>query len=349
MNAIHDLWPTMARRIVQGDVLDISLSRRSIEALVSRADKPSGGALSAYSIFEGIQITLVVLTFLAFSYVLGYVFLVLTSVETDAPASYAQIPGEIVNDDTEGPKDPADEEDGMSARPVTSSLRSTCRRLLSIGGKKSLFRGFACFVAYRLADYPIIFLLGLIPFMPRIVATGIASLITMQLHTAWTHIVISEPSAEPFWRRLPRFGLVLRATVVPTVILGSITGFEQVIIGSILLSGVGFSLIGPLILLIVHSVYTFIAIIPAETVLARVQASLLPEEDQPIIELDPVFTQQKVEGKEYISTREAYKSVSRASWRRLYMLHVKYFGLSFLAYTLLGAVEFAQIVIVGKV
>ncbi|KAI2783073.1 hypothetical protein F4815DRAFT_378699 [Daldinia loculata] len=347
MNAIHGLWPTIVRRIVQGDVLDISLSRRSIEALVSRVDKSGEGTLNAFNIIGGIQLAISILCFLTFSYVLGNVFLILASVETDAPASYTQVPGEMI-DEAEGPKDPADEEHGMLARPVTSNLRSTCRRLLSIGGKKSLFRGFACFVAYRLAIYPITFLLGLIPFMPRIASAGIASLITMQLHTAWTHIVISEPSAKPFWRRLPRFDLVLRATAVPTVILGSITGFEQVVTGSVATSMIALTPPGLLLLLIFHLVYTFIAIMPAEAVLARVQASLLPEEDRPIISLDPVFDQQKAEGKQYISTHEAYQSVSRATWKRLYMLHVKFYGLSFLAFNLIGAIGYMETIIARK-
>ncbi|KAI0850113.1 hypothetical protein F5Y00DRAFT_260845 [Daldinia vernicosa] len=348
MNAFHDLWPTIVRRIVQGDGLDISFPKRSIEALVSRTEKHGGGILNGFNIgIEGIQLAISVLCFLAFSYVLGHVFLILASVETDAPASYTQVPGGVI-DEAEGPKDPADEEHDMSTRPVTGSLRSTYRRLLSIGGKKSLFRGLSCFVAYGLASYPIGFLLGLIPFVPGIVSAGIASLITMQLHTAWTHIVISEPSAEPFWRRLPRFDLVLRATAIPTVILGSITGFEQVVIRSIILSGIGLTPIGPLLLLIFHAVYTFIAIVPAEAVLARVQASLLPEEDRPIISLDAVFDQQKAEGKEYISTREAYQSLSRATWKRLYMLHVKYFGLSLLVFILWGAVGYVGAIIARK-
>ncbi|KAI1655850.1 hypothetical protein F4813DRAFT_391421 [Daldinia decipiens] len=343
MIAIHGLWPTMVRRIVQGDVLDISFSKRSIEALVSRAEKPGEGTFNAFSVVEGIQVAIAALLFLAFSYVLGDVFLVLASVETDAPASYTQVPGEIIDEETEGPKYP-----GMSARPITSSLRSTCHRLLSIDGKKSLFRGLSCFVAYRLADYPITFLLGLIPFMPKIASACIASLLTMQLRAAWTHIVISEPSAKPFWRRLPRFNLVLRATAIPTVILGSITGFEQVVVGSIVTSIVGLTPIGILLLLIFHTVYTFVAIIPAKVVLARVQASLLPEEDRPIILLDPVFDQQKAEGKEYISTHEASQSVSRATRNRLCMLYVKFYGLSFLAFNLVGVVGYLETIIARK-
>lgn len=64
MNAIHGLWPTIVRRIVQGDVLDISLSRRSIEALVSRVDKSGEGTLNAFNIIGGIQLAISILCFL---------------------------------------------------------------------------------------------------------------------------------------------------------------------------------------------------------------------------------------------------------------------------------------------
>ncbi|KAI1800185.1 hypothetical protein F4811DRAFT_50228 [Daldinia bambusicola] len=358
MSATHGLWPIVARHIIEGDVFDASsLSKRSIGAIISRAEEPSEGKLTAFKVAAGIQILIVILLMLAFSYTTERVFPTLAAVESGTPESYTELSDNVLDEEAGNPKILSDEEPSQPARPVTSGLISTYRLLLSIGGKKSLFRGFGCFVVYALIGIPLELLLRLIPFMPKIASSIIASLLLMQLNTVWTHAIISKPSAKPFWRRLPPLRLVFRATALPTLIFGVAAGvsgmINEIFAESIFSDVTGAA--GPhpatdnilsfSLLLIAQLLLTFLVIIPADAVLVRVQTSLLTAEDRPIVSLDPVFALRKFEGREYVSALEAFKSMTRASWGRLYMLHVKVFLLCILVTNVVCFIGFMEVVI----
>lgn len=73
-----------------------------------------------------------------------------------------------------------------------------------------------------------------------------------------------------------------------------------------------------------------VVIIPARVVLVRVQASLLPEDEDPIIPFDRSFDG-KVEpavvgGLGYATVANAWSTFSKAAWRRVVILYAKIFG-----------------------
>ncbi|KAK3688401.1 putative ubiquitin conjugating enzyme [Podospora appendiculata] len=281
--------------------------------------------------------------FIFTSYSLGSLYPVLSIVEDPNPPAYeplateenSSVPTKLTN----------------PAKPVTSSLRAISRHLRSIAGWKSNFRGFAAAIALStLTSFVTIFFGG----VTRTLASLLASLALVQLSTAWVHIVISTPNPRSFYRRLPALRTTFAATYLPVTIFWAATT-ASVILPTLVAAALGIktrhqgadytevdrSLFWktPIVILVGLAVQA-LAVIPARVVLVRVQASLLPVEEDAIVPFDRSF-QGKLEpavvgGKGYISMSDAWKTFSRASWIRLYKLHVKVFAVS-MATTLLFA------------
>ncbi|KAI8963067.1 hypothetical protein F5Y11DRAFT_170054 [Daldinia sp. FL1419] len=349
MDVIHGLWSTVVRRAAQNDVLNTLLAGRSVNP------QPSSQAGQIASIIV-ITIDLAVLIWvtLVFVYVLGYVFPTLAIVESDyAPPAYTELPLDVIAEENGFPKDLTDEESTQRTRPVTSSLRATYRLLRSIRSKWPLFRGYYCFTVYTFASFPLNVFFAMTPFVPVVFSTMIIALVTMPLYTAWTHIVISEPSAKPMRQRIIPSNIALRALVMPTLVFCLAEGASQAL-GHIFAlkvfhiqgdrdpmfdftSGVAmFYTVSQLLL-------TSLITIPARAVLVRVQASLLPEDDRPILSLDPAITSRKADGRRYLTTAEAFKSISRAAWVRICMMDLKVLLLGILVYgflILIGVLQF---------
>ena len=83
------------------------------------------------------------------------------------------------------------------------------------------------------------------------------------------------------------------------------------------------------VFIVMAALRVFLAI-PAHVVLTRVQASLLPEEDETIVAFDRSFRGRVepavVGGKGYVSPLDAWRTFSRASWVRLVKLYAKLFA-----------------------
>ncbi|KAI5925244.1 putative ubiquitin conjugating enzyme [Camillea tinctor] len=284
--------------------------------------------------------------FLVVNYTFQHVFSTLAIIEDPSPPAYEPL---SLNDDTQSfAEDNAPVADeaaaGGETRAVTSSFRGIYRTLISVGGWRSLFRGGACWFAASMATA---FLYGIFTaaWVPALVAAPLSALALVQLYTAWTHIVISTPSPKRFWHRLPPFKKAFQATALPVVVY-----FLALELTSFLPKGLAY-LIGmttwdasqpgtipegdvndiwkAVIVLLVSLVLHIFLVIPAQVVLTRVQASLLPEEDDTIVPFDRSF-QSKVEpaivgGKGFVSMIDAWKTFSRASWTRLVKLYLKIF------------------------
>ncbi len=129
-------------------------------------------------------------------------------VEDPQPPAYEPV---ALNDDADGPALPTE------PKAITSSLRDTNRLLFSVGGWRASFRGILCASALLTATMLVGGIFGIIPFVPSFIGTLLASLALVQLHTTWVHIIISNPSPLPFWKRLPPFRKTLEATWVPVI------------------------------------------------------------------------------------------------------------------------------------
>ncbi|KAI8964378.1 hypothetical protein F5Y11DRAFT_316136 [Daldinia sp. FL1419] len=283
--------------------------------------------------------------FLTLNYSLQRVFPTLAIVEDPSPPAYEPV---SLNEDTQSLAEDnspvADEaaRGGSQARLITSSLRSTYRTLTAISGLRSLFRGFACYIFLTFASS---FVVGILSstFVPVLIAAPISALALVQLYTAWTHIVISAPSSKTFWQRLPPFKKAFHATALP-VVMFFFAKELSIFVPKMLAYGMSMNLPDPmqpgvipegdkndiwkavLVLLLALAMNIFL-VIPTHVILTRVQASLLPDEDDTIVPFDRSF-QGKVEpaivgGKGFVTIKDAWESFPRASWMRLVKLYVK--------------------------
>lgn len=278
--------------------------------------------------------------FLFIGYALSHVYPTLAMIEDPEPPAY-----EPVDLTERGGEDTAP----LAHRPikvdlaptlVTSSLRQINRLLCSTAGWTANFRGIACSLVLSVATSACGLVFNGIPFVPRAVGVLLAALVTVQLSTAWTHIVISAPSELRFYQRLPPFRKTFEATCVPITAYWAAT--QLVAFLPYMLSVAlglnhwdvrnptqvpvfnGAAIWKSLIVMVVIVAACLFLVIPAQAVLVRVQASLLPPDEATIIAFDRSFGG-KVEpavvgGKGYVNFKDAWKSFTRESWIRLYRL-----------------------------
>lgn len=297
-------------------------------------------------------------------YTLGDVLPVLAIVEDTSHVRYGSLQLEETGGDAFGlgkgdaAAVEAEEMGGpAAAAPVTSSIRAALRLLYAIGGWRSLFRGFLPFAVLHAANVAVQLALGLVPFVPGLVAELLPPLLTVQLHTAWTHIVISGPSAVPFWRRVPAFGATFRATALPAAVFllaAALSRHAPLLLFG--LAGVApprnpFVLALPLRLaLAADDVVKLLALMalslaavallvtPAHAVLTRIQASILTDADRAVVPFDRAFGVPGHAGRGYLSLRDAWQCFTREAWVRLVKLYVKIFLVSTAVYVLAIAV-----------
>ncbi|KAI0010979.1 putative ubiquitin conjugating enzyme [Xylariaceae sp. FL0662B] len=287
--------------------------------------------------------------FMLVNYTLHHIFPTLATVEDPSPPSYDPV---SLNDDSQSLAEEtapvADEAARRSDTPaITSSLRTTYRTLRAISGWRSLLRGFACYLALSCATF---FVYGIMvsAFIPGLIAAPLSAIALVQLYTAWTHIVISAPSPKTFWQRLPPFKKAFHATALPVAMYFfaiELASFFPKMLANVM----GMNLWQPsqpgklpqgdkndiwkgVILLLVFFVMHIFLVIPTQVILTRVQASLLPDEDDTIVPFDRSF-QGKVEpaivgGKGFVTVKDAWSTFTRASWIRLVKLYVKIFLIS---------------------
>lgn len=293
-------------------------------------------------------------------------------VEDENPPAYEPV---SLNDDSASVADEpvrgSSKPTGGQARTVTSSLRAVNRLLLANGGLRANFRGFFCALAQAFMTS---ILMGFFTaafgglFTP--VATLLAALALVQFSTAWVHIVISEPSRRHFWRRLPPFKRTFDATWKPVtlywfasevarwipLLLVALMGLElpDLKLGDRTdVPKLGGAFFGKgAVVALVYLVCSIFLIIPANIILVRVQASLLPVDEDAIIPFDRSF-EGKVEpavvgGRGYVTMADAWATFSRAAWRRLLTLYVKIFLVCIAGFLLVSALLLPEVIMIAK-
>ncbi len=256
------------------------------------------------------------------------------------------------------------------APAVTSDLRLLNSMLYSICGWPSLLRGLRPHMFFNLSVAALTAALTFVPFLPKFLGIAAAPLAVVQLYTAWVHIAITAPDPRPFYRRFPSLATALRATALPTITMWLAVGVAQELplcllgflgvemrdLGSYGIDGVTvpvFDVVSRpadvlrlLALSVAWLLPVGLLVVPAHAVLTRVQASLLPAGERTIIPLDRGFRGRRRDGQEYIDMVQAWRSLSRATWRRLYGLYVKVFLITLGAAIFMGAAVGIQIIIV---
>lgn len=289
------------------------------------------------------------------SYTLGQLFPALATVENIDPPAYEPI---AISDETDNANAASPNEPG---KPISSSLRSLARLLYSVGGWRASFRGLGVYLVYAFGVTFVSGIFSAVPLVPAFVGTLLASLALVQLSTAWVHIVISPPDPARFWRRLPSFRKAFNATWLPTVAAwaaGTVTGYVPRLAAYI----VKLPLYNPskpndfpqydrhafwkVLIVLLFTLFAWaLLMVPTEVVLIRVQASLLPPDEDTIIPFDRTYDgtlEPAVVGKGYVSAKDALRTFPRASWVRIYILHAKIFAVVLLTYGIMMAIVVPQ-------
>lgn len=264
-----------------------------------------------------------------------------------------------------------DPEQTAKPQPITASFRKTIRHLHSIGGFRARFRGVAIFFVKAIL---ISWIAGIVSFLPiiRLIPRGgyiVGAVACAQLSVAWTHIVISEPSPKTWFRRLPSKAS-WKKVAGPTAVLAVA---EQLSVSVPLLllvaSGVADKTPDDLAKMTPHQhtimslkafgiaalglVMSLVLVVPANVVLTRVQASILPDTEETIVPFDRSFggkvIPEIVGGSGVIGMLDAWKTFDWAARIRVIKAYVKV-ALMQLAVTCLFTFVFVAelFMIVGK-
>jgi hypothetical protein len=304
------------------------------------------------------------------SYTLKHIYPTLAIIEDENPPAYDPVPTYDPSADAANAAESNNHATGVTdgkPRPVTASLRSTSRALASTGGWfRSSFRGLTCLLVQFLATN---FLVGIFSaFFPRLLASLaalLASLALVQLSSAWVHIVISPPSHLHFYHRLPSFKRAFDATARPVAVYWLAqevaTVIPMVMAWGLHLYIPNFThgghpavpnwqhhdVLKALAVLVVSVACRFLFVLPAFVVLVRVQASLLPGEVDTIVPFDRSFEGKVepavVDGKGYVTMRDAWATFSRAAWKRLVILYAKIYLVSIAITALMMAIIAPQV------
>ncbi|KAL2172840.1 hypothetical protein VTG60DRAFT_18 [Thermothelomyces hinnuleus] len=342
----------------------LALGSTLAKRLVEDAPQTSQPPVALY--FLGVANLVVFLpVLLILFYTFQYVYPTLAAVEDPLPAYEAL----AMNDDDGQPKSGnTPTRTAQPGMPITASIRATNRLIRSLNGWLSNFRGLGYSVLIGILTGLATLFFALFPFVPRPVAHLFALVIVAPLSTTWTHLVITRPSAKSFAQRIPALKKVYRATWLPTFLVWAAT--NACVYFPMLLAGlIGLELRDPerpdqirsqlptssdagkaLAVLGLSLGLQVLLYIPAETALTRVQASLLPPDEDTIVPFDRSFAgrvePELVTGKGFTTFGAAIKSVTRASWVRIYLQRLKLFAVSMAIYFAVIAVVMVEALIV---
>lgn len=259
-------------------------------------------------------------------------------------------------------------------RSITKSLRTTVRHLYAVGGQSALCRGMALYISYLVVNITgscIGWFLWTIPYIDfddlegqdlpnpsdwtlryRLnavlteTAFGVVSnMLLCSWLATWVHVVITQPTLRIWYRRLPPFFSVLRATWLPLLISPVvhtlfIEGLAVLLRHRLGLYGKSEAAAGvmtarnaqkTLVWLVVQSLRTFTGL-SIGVALTRVQASLLSDEEETIIPFDRSFGLSGANGLRpgllaessgVLSFGDAWRSVTWMEMRRLLIVSIK--------------------------
>jgi hypothetical protein len=185
---------------------------------------------------------------------------------------------------------------------------------------------------------------------------------------AWTHIVISEPSAKPWWRRIPGLRMykkiVLPAAVLAVAeqlsfllprILARVYNFGKLKEEAPNMSGGRTAVVGleALSIFIFGLVLAFCLVIPSNVILTRVQASLLDDAEETIVPFDRSFgakvVPEIVGGQGIVSMRDAWTTFDWASRLRLITAYAKVLAMQIAMFIVIVLVMALEIFVIAQV
>ncbi|KAH8657380.1 hypothetical protein BGZ60DRAFT_415788, partial [Tricladium varicosporioides] len=233
------------------------------------------------------------------------------------------------------------------SQPVTSGLLATLRLLRA--SEDGLFRAYRWHLLYNIVMGIVFVCLRLVPHIPNLAASIIASLATTKLETAWTHAVVSTKRDGRLWKRLPTYFVILRVTIVPliaeSVIVEIINAIASLPLGPMTgsVDPVSVARLSVAIVLFL-TLYTCL-LAPTEIVLTRTRAAMLPDDTNTLVPLDPSIQSQKMEQRGFMTWTHAWRTLSRASWVRIIKIYAKIFATTILTEVVAAGLIFAQFLV----
>ena len=359
-----------------GDVVH-HLVRRGVEAS-ARMQSSEGSLEAVYQIPTGAIIVL------GLSAVLCLVFLtsvrytlwgvVATLAEVETPQNTLIIKEEKAADGVAIPNEEAIEAEVaiVKQKPITSKIRTTIRHLHARAGFAARWRGLSLFIVYALAHG---LLSGFIAnmfgafhypgmgsvFLVKSIGSVMATITLARFSTAWVHIVISEPSPKPWYRRVPNLQSWKNVWAPSAVV--DITTRVAFALPALCAIGLGLNPDGiegqhpgmvafkVLVCVLLGLMAVVALVIPSTVALVRVQASMLPEEDESIVPFDRTFGGKVVPeilgGSGAIGFLDAWRTFDMAARARIIKLFFKFIaveiGLHLFLVAVLGAEAFILI------
>ena len=237
-------------------------------------------------------------------------------------------------------------------KPLTSKFRTILKHLRQRAGRMSRFRGFHIFLGYMIVFQLVSSTLTRVFSSSLPTQSWIHILVSVglcRIALLWNHVVISEPSNKSWLRRIVdrKSGMKI---IIPTIyfaaaqsLMGSaMVGIMRALGLQSLMSGpaAGFemgynvdpaqqnALFGRLGLALLFTFVLWIGVdIPTHVMITRVQASLLAEEEEPIVPFDRTFggkvIPEVVGGKGRLGMFEAWSTFDWNSRVRLFKIYVK--------------------------
>ncbi|KAK9454039.1 hypothetical protein V1511DRAFT_511990 [Dipodascopsis uninucleata] len=198
-----------------------------------------------------------------------------------------------VNDGAE-PADVVEETQQNERRYVTANVSGTLRFLRRNYGKKAVFRGMSIYLVMNIIQGLVVFFLSVLFSSPlkEIISVIVGAIVVAPFSMIVTHAVISKPSSTSYINRLRSYGWQAGKLTVPIVILESIC---SAVFGALfqLVSTLNIrsteSTHGALYLFSIIIVglsgilFFFLCFLPVVMVRVRMQASLLPEDDEQVL------------------------------------------------------------------
>ena len=194
----------------------------------------------------------------------------------------------------------------VKAKPLTGKFRTIIRHLRERAGRLTRFRGLHVLVVYHAVELALMSALHNLRVPRGLISIGVAILLC-NFKATWTHVVISEPSEKRWYQRIPsrKAWIKLAApTAIYAVAQHAAMKLPKVIAHKFHLKQFFHdpSLLGKLapeqqkhvifavgLIVVAALVSTVSIVIPANVALKRVQASMLPEEDESIVPFDRTF------------------------------------------------------------
>lgn len=230
----------------------------------------------------------------------------------------------------------------VKQKPITSKMRTALKHIKSIGGRWAGFRGLHVALIYHVIHGLITNLFeSTFSARYRPIIAIITSVVLCRLQMTWTHIVISNPSEKAWYRRRPSIQ-ACKNIIIPTAVL-AIAQQAALYVPTVLLVSAADIMIGgdksqqkvaclQLLLVVLSVIATVVLIIiPADVTLKRVQASMLPDEDESIVPFDRTFggkvKPEILGGSGAVGMLDAWKTFDWPARLRLVKLYAKIFAI----------------------